>query len=626
MVKGRIAALLARHDGPVAADVIEWTRLRAGLGSAAEVAAFLNRRPNWPGEPYLRAQSEAAFSTASDPNVLAFYRAHPPQTPQGVLDFTGALNRNGFSNEADARLALAWRTMSMTAADQTAFMASHGPALQPHHNARLDAMLWDGAHEDASRMLAWVPAPQAALARARIALRRMDNGVDAAIAALPASVAQDPGLAFERFIWRARKGRSEGAIDLLLARSKTAMDLGRPQEWASRRRTMARAEMRRGNAKRAYQIAAHHHLSSGNDYADLEWLAGFISLRKLGDAKTALAHFNNHDGAVTSPISKGRAGYWRGRAYEALGDISAADQAYTQAAQHQTSFYGLLATDRAGLPFDAAQATQRPQNDWRRAQFASDPLFQAGIILQASGELSLAERFWTHMAETFDQTDAALLGQAAVDIGQPHIAVMVGKRVAQRGIVIPSSYYPLHPVIDQTLSMAPEMVLSIARRESEFDPNVQSHVGARGLMQIMPKTGEGVAKRLGISAAHSTARLIDDPLYNGRLGAAYLSTLAGRFNGNVVMVSAGYNAGPSRVRRWSSGALPIDQWVDSLPFGETREYVQAVLAYTVIYRTRSGVATSLLSGVKITPFFSKVLKSFVVAKQVVTPPIVEQAL
>ncbi|MEM9639650.1 MAG: transglycosylase SLT domain-containing protein, partial [Pseudomonadota bacterium] len=421
------------------------------------------------------------------------------------------------------------------------------------------------------------------------------NGVDALIAQVPKSHAETGGLQYERFVWRARKGRWDDAKSLLLATSTSAAALGQPEAWANRRRSMARDEMREGDAERAYEIAARHFLTSGSNYADLEWLAGYIALSKLNEPETALQHFRNHDAAVRSPISKGRSGYWRGRALEAMGDVAAADQAYTDAAQYQTSFYGLLAADRAGLPFDTALAAETVVGDWRNAPIASDPVFVAGMFLQASGELNLAERFWTHLAESLNREEAGLLAEAALEVDQPHLAVMIGKRTARRAVVVPRGYYPLHPVAERDLPMAPEMVLSIARRESEFDPGVQSGVGARGLMQIMPATGREVAASMGSKGEHSTDRLISDPIYNAELGAVYLSGLAARFRGNVVMMSAGYNAGPSRPDRWMltygdprKGEIDIVDWIEHIPFRETRNYVMRVTESLPIYRARLG--------------------------------------
>ena len=315
----------------------------------------------------------------------------------------------------------------------------------------------------------------------------------------------------------------------------------------------------------------------------------------MDDPTTALGHFQNHDNAVESPISQGRAGYWQGRALEAMGDAEGAAKAYAMGAEYQTSFYGLLAAERGGIPFDEKLAGAAPEQDWRSSPLARAPLFEAGLLLQASGELSTAERFWTHLAEQLVPEDIALLGQAAIDVGQPHIAVMIGKRAAQRGLEVPAPYYALHSLVEKDLPMATEMTLAIARRESEFDPNVQSGVGARGLMQIMPATARDVARDLGISGQHTTDRLTADPDYNARLGATYLSQMAGLFDGNVSMMSAAYNAGPSRPRRWMAtygdprkGEIDIVDWIEMIPFRETQNYVMRVTESLPVYRARLG--------------------------------------
>jgi soluble lytic murein transglycosylase len=589
------AARIAARDGAVASDVIEWMRLRAGAGRFEDVRDFLDRRPDWPGERYLRRQSEDKIIMQGDAVVIAFFDDVPPQTPQGVLRFAQALKAADRGAEAEALIIGAWRNMSMSAAEQALFMAAHQKLLAGHHDARLDAMLWNGAIENARRGFALASDGAVAAAKARIALRNTDPGVDTLIAAVPQSHATDGGLQFERFMWRARKGRAEDAKALLLETSVSAEALGRPEEWSNRRRAYARDEMRNGDPNRAYEIAARHFLTAGSAYSDLEWLSGYIALYLLKEPEIALKHFQNHDAAVVTPISKGRAGYWRGRAYEAMGNVAAADQAYADAAQHQTSFYGLLAAERAGLPFDLELATTGVAQDWRVAPLAQNPVFEAGLLLQASGELNLAERFWTHLAEDLDAAEGALLAQAAVDAEQPHLAVMVGKKLAGRAIVVPFGYYALHPLAERKLQMAPEMTLAIARRESEFDPRVQSGVGARGLMQIMPQTGAAVAKRLGRSLGHSTDRLINDPAYNAELGAAYLAILAQRFSGNIIMMSAGYNAGPSRPDRWMQvygdprrGDIDIVDWIEHIPFRETRNYVMRVAESLPIYRAQLG--------------------------------------
>ncbi len=589
------AEQIAAREGQVAADIILWMQLRNGLGTWAEAKSFLNRRDDWPGEKYLRRRVEKLVIDQSDTDVLAFFADQPPQTPRGTLAHSAALARAGEEGEAQVNVVLAWRTMPMNATSQALFLAAHEALLKPHHAARLDAMLWQREHEEARQMFDLVSREDRALAETRIALQNRAGNVNSLIDALPASKTNDPGLAHDRFEWRIRKGLTADAKALLLDRSTSVDALGQPEAWGNRRRQLARGEMRSGNPKLAYQMASQHFLEPGSDYADLEWLSGYLALRFLKDPALAYEHFLNHDSAVESPISQGRAGYWQGRALEEMGDPEAAAVAYREGAKYQTSFYGLLAAEKVSAPFDETLKGIVPEQDWRTAPLASDPLFQAGMILQKAGELTLAERFWTHLTEQLVAEDIALLGQVAIDEGQPHLAVMIGKRAARRGLTIAAPYYALHPLAKADLPMAPEMSLAIARRESEFDPVVVSHAGARGLMQLMPATAKDTARNLGVIAEHTTDRLTADPVYNAQLGSRYLSEMAGLFNGNVSMMSAAYNAGPSRPTRWMGtygdprkGEIDIVDWVEMVPFRETQNYVMRVTESLPVYRARLG--------------------------------------
>lgn len=596
MRRGDWGGALARAGSGVERDIIEWHRLRAGRGNFDQVEDFVDRNPDWPGLNWLIRQNEENMADQRPRTLAAFFDAYPPQTALGVYEYADALEKLERTGEAEAAIVIAWRTLPMPQSTQDLYLERYRALLKDHHVARLDQMIWQRDLQSARRAIPLVGDGWQALARARLALNDQEPGVDERIDAIPDALRDDPGLAYERFVWRDRKGRDASAIDLLLERSKSADKLGQPEAWAQRRRNLARAEMRAGNVVRAYQIASSHYMTEGSSYADLEWLSGYVALIYLQDPDLALAHFERFNAAVASPISKGRAGYWMGRAHQDRRDTNAAQQAYLAGAAHQTSFYGLLAAERAGAPFDATLAGNQIVPDWREAAFTSSRVFTAGLLLLDAGELDLAERFLTHLAESLEPTEAAQLGNAAIDLGQPHLAVMIGKRVARRGIVIPAAYYPLHPMIQDGLEMHPEMNLAIARRESEFDPKVISGAGARGLMQVMPQTAAGVARDLGLSAQHSTERLTRDPEYNAILGSTYLVGLAQRFDGNVIMMSAGYNAGRGRPIRWMEergdprrGDIDIIDWIEHIPFNETRNYVMRVAESLPVYRARLGL-------------------------------------
>ncbi|NOC47307.1 MULTISPECIES: lytic transglycosylase domain-containing protein [unclassified Ruegeria] len=591
------ALRVSGQRGSVSRDIIVWHWLREGFGSSGDVLVFLERRPDWPGLAWLRRKSEPVFTGADPDRVLKFYAGMPPQTAEGALNFAVALKAKGRIGEAEADIVTAWRTMPMGSGLQKSYLENFAKLLKPHHAARLDRMLWDGHLVSAGQMLPLVGSDERKLAEARIALQKRQPGVDTKVAAVPKSLADAPGLAFDRFVWRDKKELDDSAVDLMLARSTGPDALGEPDKWAEGRRRLARLEMRSGRAARAYDVAANHHMTPemGYGYADLEWLAGFLALRKLNDPATAIRHFQNFSDAVKSPISKGRGGYWLGRAYAALGDADKAYDAYAMGADYQTSFYGLLAAERIGRPFDAELANPRRAPHWRQAEFADSSVLEAGLLLLKAGEANLSERFLTHLVESLDPVQANQLGDLVIELKQPHLAVMIAKRAATTGTVLPAAYYPVHPVADMRLPMAKEMTLAIARRESEFDPVVVSGAGARGLMQVMPATAKLVAGELGILSGHQTGRLTTDWQYNAKLGANYLSGLAADFNGNVVMMAAGYNAGPRRPISWMerygdprTGEVDIVDWIETIPFNETRNYVMRVTESLPVYRARLG--------------------------------------
>ena len=581
----------AARAGEVAEDVVLWHELRARRGSWAEAEAFLERRAGWPGLDRLRDRVEGLMPAGLPPErVLPFFAGRMPATGTGVLRLHDALAAVGERDAAAEVLVEAWRTLPLTRSGEEAIARRAGGALAPHHAARLDMLLWSDPQAGAQRAMDRVGEDWRALARARIALRSGAPGVDALIEAVPAALADDPGLAHERFLWRLERGREASAVELMLARSVSAASLGRPDLWAGQRERWARARMRAGQPDVAYALASSAHLGEGSEHADLEWLAGFLALSDLGDPQLALGHFDAALAAVWTPISLGRMHYWRGRALEAMGREAEARAAYREGGRWQTGFYGQLAAERGGVATDPALLGREVAPGMPPGLVGNDVLRAADLLL-AAGQSQLAARFLTHLAEGQEEAGLAALGAWAEARGEPYLEVKLGKQAAAMGVVLPRHYYPLHPVAEADLPVDAALALSIARRESEFHPGVASGVGAQGLMQLMPATAREVAGSLGLPYSH--ARLTSDPAYNATLGGAYLLGLERRFGSNVPMIAAGYNAGPGRPARWARergdprapGVDAVD-WIEHIPFEETRNYVMRVMESVPVYRMR----------------------------------------
>ncbi|MCV2867887.1 lytic transglycosylase domain-containing protein [Defluviimonas sp. WL0002] len=583
----------AARSGPLAQAIVEWQRLRDGEGGFSDYVAFLSRFPDWPGLPLLRKKGEAIAAGQDPAAVIAYFRPQAPQTGTGSLAYAAALEASGAHGQARDEIVRAWRSLSLTADEHAAFLDRYGAVLADHHDGRTAVLLRAGLTGDARRMLALASPYTRAVAAARIALQDDEKGVDGLIAALPDSAVSSGGLAYDRFRWRIRRDLYDSADELLLERSQNVAALGDPDQWADWRRKLARKEMREGDAGRAYRLAAEHHLTSGEDYADLEWLAGYIALRKLGKAETALKHFTRFEAAVSSPISLARANYWEGRAYEAMGRKAEAQAAYAEGARYQTAFYGLLSAEKVGLPLPQGMAGGETYPDWRGASFAGSTVFQAAQLLQASGDRTLALRFLLHLSESLPGQDIARLAGLALDWRDANTALLLAKAAADKGVILPTAYFPTNGIEKLKLPIAPELALAIARRESEFNPTAVSHVGARGLMQVMPATAKKVAGDIGIG--YDLAKLSSDWEYNAQIGSAYLAGLVAEFGSSPVLVAAGYNAGPGRPRQWigafgdpRSDQVDVVDWIEAIPFRETQNYVMRVAESLPIYRMRLG--------------------------------------
>ncbi len=587
----KVDSLRPRLTNRETRDIVDWLRLRGRQGTFSECLDFLQRNSDWPGLRLLRLRCEYSIPRGSNPSqVLEFFGDNLPQTGTGTLRLAEAYYARGRDEEARAELRRGWIAHNLSEPEHNAFVQRNGEVLKDLHEARMDALLWRDAEKAIARMRPLVSEDWRKLADARQGLRNKRGGVDGLIGAVPEALQDDAGLAFERFLWRAAKGRDD-AIDVLVERSVSKEALGEPEMWADRRRVLVRQTMRDGDPVLAYAIASSHFLDSGSAYADLEWLSGFLALRKLGSPVQALEHFRNHEAAVETPISLGRAGYWIGRAYEAMGDAEAAEKSYRSGAQYQSSFYGQLAAQKLGVATDPRMTGTEVFPDWKQAEFVKSSVFAAAMKLQAAGLRDLAERFLVHLSESLTREEIGQLGDLALELEEPHIALKIAKQAARQGLEMYKTYFPLGPPMGQEVPVPMEFALSIARRESEFDPVVVSPAGARGLMQLMPATAREVSRELGLDYARD--KLTSDPDYNATLGSAYLAGLAEQFDNNPVLMSIGYNAGPSRARRWPemfgdprSADVDVIDWIEGIPFRETRNYVMRVTESFAPYRAR----------------------------------------
>lgn len=599
----------SRAAETVAPDLVEWLRLRSGDGEFEDYQRFVRARPDWPGLDRLRARGEEAIPVNADPGeVLQWFGDLRPQTGEGALRLAQALSARGLEKLAQDVVETAWVDLRLSEDGHAALVERYAAVIEPYHADRVDALLWRWRTEEAGWMLELLSDDQRALAEARIAYIRKQDDLADKLDAVPSDLVNHPGLVYDHYNWLADKGRRAEAVAIALARSESVETLGQPFRWSGWRRSLARWEMRQGRHSRAYELASKHFLTDGSSFADLEWLSGYLSLRYLDAPSRALAHFQNARTAVDSPISVARNEYWIGRALDDLGD-PAATAAYRRAAVHQTAFYGLIASEKLSLPLNAALTGRADADDWQDSELLENELVQAALILIKAGERGSAVTFMVELGKSLPRDDLARLGALLENESESFFEVLLGKTAVTQGILVPSIYFPIHDLAEMDLPVDPALSLSIARRESEFNAGVGSPVGALGLMQLMPATAEEVAGFLDLP--YSRNRLTADWQYNAQLGAKYLAILEEKFGYSPVQIAAGYNAGPSRPEMWMDergdprlGEVDVIDWIEHIPFRETRNYVMRVTESIPIYEARLTGAVGpvqffeLLTGIK----------------------------
>jgi soluble lytic murein transglycosylase len=590
------------------AKVLRWLRLQDERSGASfqDHVAFLKANPDWPKLDAIARRAEEAMSNGvSDAEVLAWFANRRPLTADGRVRLAEALYGSGRKAEAERMIRDAWVEADFGAKQELYFLNRYGHLLgSSDHVARLDRLLWAGRAQDAKPMLRRVSAGQKALAEARISLRTQARNADGALKRVPAELQTHPALQYERLRWRRLKGRDDDAFQVLL---KPPKDQVRPDLWWNERSIMARRALVLGRVTDAYRIAADHRLPASHGlYPEAEWLAGWIALRQLDDLKEALVHLDRVYHASDSATTRARAAYWAGRTTTLLGDQAAAAMWYARAGEYGTTYYGQLALEVAGRIDLAKRPNADPRvDDQAVAAFERHELVRTVRTLAELGEDRLVRTFVDRMARIKGEPGwLAQTGRLAIAVGQEELGVRVSRAAAGKGVMLLETGYPVVGVPDGQPERS--LTLAVIRQESAFSTQATSSAGAMGLMQLMPGTAREVARYLGVS--YSKGLLTGDPEYNIRLGRGYLSAMIDKFSGSYVLALASYNAGPGAVQRWlrdngDPRTLSADMvdWIEMIPYRETRDYVQRVLANLQVYRQRLGesqLATTLANDLK----------------------------
>lgn len=590
----RAYAEVAPATDPLPQKMLRWMDYaRPGApGRFPDIAEFIEKNPDWPGQKALRKHAEEALTAESDAVAGEWFKRYPPLSATGKVREAEIQLNAGDVEGGTAALRAAWISADFGPLDEKNFLAHHSASIRPEdHVKRMDRLLWDGQGDAARRMLPLVSRDYRLLAEARLALAAQARKAEALVARVPAPRRSDPGLLFEKLQYLRKKEMTDAAVQLLLFQ---ANDLIRPAAWWGERQAIARQVLANGNASLAYRIVEQHGLIEGSAFSEAEFLLGYIALRYMKQPELAFEHFSQILTRVSTPFAKARAGYWGGRAAETQGKSDLAAKWYAAGADHMATFYGQLAAHQLGHDAPPRPVPEPVPTADELTQFESNEVVRAARLFFELGDAARGKVFLLHLANNAKSpTMFAMLATLAENSGRIDLAIAVAKRAIEAGTPLMIHGYPVTTIPEGGTTAEDPLLFAIMRQESAFEVDAVSRSGARGLMQLMPATASSTANRMQLP--FSAGRLTSDGIYNVLLGRSYLEGLIDDFGGSYALAVAAYNAGPGRVRQWlrdygdpRGGSIDMVDWIEMIPINETRNYVQRVLENLQIYRGQIG--------------------------------------
>lgn len=590
------------NSDPVFRQYIEWLALVRGQSGENlpfdQYRAFLRQRSHWPAQSTLRRRAEQALLSESGgrtaDEIRAWFKDNPPLSADARIWLAGDHLAAGRSRDAQTVIRDLWVGDTLSARDETDILGRFGTLLTlADHRDRVDALLWRGQVEAARRGLSWLAPPDRLAAEARIKLAANARDADAALAAVPAATRDQPGLLLER-IKRARAANDNATARALLLGAPAPVEPQKIDQWWKERDRQIRRALDEGDLAIAYRLARDHRLPPHSAEAgEAEFIAGWLALRRFNRPGDAMKHFEVLIDPVRHGTARARGHFWLARAAEADGSRREAARHDAKAAEWVTSFYGQLSLARLKGAEARLPADPRPASAEDRA-FTTGDVAAVVRLLASMGEQTRLEPFIARLSESQAGVSPAQFAQAgalALSIGRPDLGIWVGRRALRDGVILIDAAFPDSPWPLDPGTLEPAFTTAIMRQESSFRGDTTSPAGARGLMQCMPAMAKETTKLLGLP--YNRDRLLTDPAYNLIIGQTYLSGVLARFDGAYILAAAGYNAGPARAAQWVASygdprtdIDPLD-WIERIPFEETRNYVQRVMEATNVYRLKS---------------------------------------
>lgn len=567
-----------------------------------DITRFIDNHPGWPKLKTLRNRAERSLTGDIPPATLvSYFKDEAPVTGYAMrllAEAQLALGKN--KDDANKLLRQGWIQGDFSTEDEQSYLAEHGRILRGEdHIKRMQRLIMEGQLASAKRLYPKIPNSYQRVYWGALALTENKPGIDNALGSIPESLRNDPALVYARLKWHMERKNFDRMIDY--AKSIQTTMPAQDKWWAIKHR-LIREILEEKRYKDAYHLAKFSGNEPGSsDYADSEWLAGWLALRFLGDQRNAYKHFYNMYQKVSYPVSRSRGAYWAARAAEKNDNADIAREWYKKAADHSTTFYGQLAYNKlyGDKPIVLPPFPSVPSASAKTHK--KNSMLKMAYLFGAVGRKGTAESFIDAAVESAKTPEEmAVLSQFGEETGEQELSIVAAKKALQQGVVLSKTGWPVLKAMPKT-DIEKSLALGIIRQESRFDPEARSPADAAGLMQLIPDTAKRMSKALDLR--YDNRRLTADPLYNVKLGSYYLGRLVEQFDGSYILAIASYNAGPANVRRWIdtygdprrlTSVDKVIDWIELIPYSETRNYVQRVLENTQVYRGQLQEASLML--------------------------------
>ncbi len=591
----RVKGIQSNIKDDLARDILEWLRYYNGATDLtfSNYKNYINNNSEWPliEDIKLKAESKISFQEANS-DLIRYFRDNPPQTGWGKIYYGNALLNINEIEKGRSLIKDGYINGSLTRKEQAKVIKKFKNFLnQEDHKERINELLWNGKYRTASRLIKYVDKDYQKLFEARIGLISFAGGVDELIAKVPRQLTNHPGLVHDRIRWRVKKRKYDSALELLLSISDTdPEELQRPDKFWRQKNILIRRLIDKHQYNTAYKLATNHGLTSNADIAQAEWMAGWISITFLDKPKKALKHFKEIWNVSSRPISKARAAYWMGKSYEEIGNTTESQKWFSKASTYTLTFYGQLAGVKSEENIFFEPVVNVKINESEESKQLNRKVYSAISLLNEFNRPKIVKKFIKDLADREDIAIASNAMQIATDIERYDFAVQAGKIFYYNNVILDTKSFPVvdRPEFGKIIFPDQSLIHSVIRQESQFDPKAGSHAGAKGLMQLMPYTAKRVSE--GLNLKYSKNMLTENPKYNVILGSAYLDILLSNLDGSYILTLAAYNAGESRVAAWikkygdpRKDDIDAVDWIELIPFKETRNYVQRVLENIQVY-------------------------------------------